>query len=101
MKQSSAFAGPMSPTAFNPEQTPYFPQPRFNRNNQRSQSVTGENIYRVPGQYNGPQQMAPINTYVAGNGYDYGMMQHPLSAVPYNQFGMDHFALFSMVTTQL
>lgn len=102
MKQSSAFAGPMSPTAFNPEQTPYFPQPRFNRNNQRSQSVTGENIYRMPGQYNGPpQQMSPINTYVAGNGYDYGMMQHPLSAVPYNQFGMDHFALFSMVTTQL
>ena len=102
MKQPSTFAGPMSPTSFNPEQTPYFPQPRFNRNNPRSQSVTSENIYRVPGQYNGPQQqMPPINTYVNGNGYDYPMMQHPMSAVPYNQFGVDHFALFSMVTTQL
>lgn len=98
MKSSSTYPGPMSPTAFNPEQSPYFPQSRY-RNGPRSQSVTNENMYRMPGQF-GAQQMPPINTYMGGNGYDYPMMQ-PMSAAPFGQFGMDHFAMFSMVTTQL
>ncbi|KAJ4296706.1 hypothetical protein N0V90_006754 [Kalmusia sp. IMI 367209] len=101
VKPSSTYPGPMSPTTFNPEQTPYFPPPNRFRNGPRSQSVTTENVYRMPGQYGGPQQqIPPINTYTNGNVYDYSMMQ-PMSAVPYGQFGMDHFALFSMVTTQL
>ncbi|KAF2447412.1 hypothetical protein P171DRAFT_452708 [Karstenula rhodostoma CBS 690.94] len=99
MKSSPTFPGPMSPTAFNPEQSPYFPQSRY-RNGPRSQSVTNESMYRMPGQFGGPQQMPPINTYMGGNGYDYPMMQ-PMSAAPFGQFGMDHFAMFSMVTTQL
>lgn len=100
MKPSSTYPGPMSPTAFNPEQNPYFPQPRYNKG-PRSQSVTNEGAYRMPpGQFGPPQQMPPINAYMPGNGYDYPMMQ-PMSAVPFGQFGMDHFALFSMVTTQL
>lgn len=99
MKSSSTYPGPMSPTTFNPEQSPYFPQSRY-RNGPRSQSVTNENVYRMPGQFGGPQQMAPINTYMGGNGYDYPMMQ-PMSAAPFGQFGVDHLAIFSMVTTQL
>ncbi|KAF1968372.1 hypothetical protein BU23DRAFT_480636 [Bimuria novae-zelandiae CBS 107.79] len=99
-KQSSTYPGPMSPTAFNPEQTPYFPQARY-RNGPRSQSVTTDSMYRMSGQYGGPQQIPPINTYMGGNGFDYPMMQHPMSAVPFGQYGMDHLALFSMVTTQL
>ena len=81
MKQSSTYSGPMSPNSFNPEQTPYYPQTRF-RNGPRSQSIT-ENMYRMPGPYGGPQQMAPINTYAGGNGYDYPLMQHPMSAGPF------------------
>jgi la-related protein 1 len=99
MKSSSTYPGPMSPTTFNPEQSPYFPQSRY-RNGPRSQSVTNESMFRVPGQYGGPQQMPPINTYVGGNGYEYSAIQ-PMSATPFGQFGMDNFALFSMVTTQL
>ncbi|KAF9740639.1 HTH La-type RNA-binding protein [Paraphaeosphaeria minitans] len=99
IKSSSTYPGPMSPTAFNPEQSPYFPQSRY-RNGPRSQSVTNENTFRMPGQFGGPPQMPPINTYMGGNGYDYPMMQ-PMSAAPFGQFGMDHFAMFSMVTTQL
>lgn len=99
IKQQSAYPGPMSPTAFNPEQTPYFPQPRFR--NPRSQSVNGDSMYRMSNQYGGPQQMNPVNTYLSGNGFDFPMMQHPMSAVPFNQYGVDQFALFSMVTTQL
>lgn len=98
MKSSSTFPGPISPTTFNPEQSPYFPQSRY-RNGPRSQSVSNE-MYRMPGQFGGPQQMPPINTYMGGNGYDYPMMP-PMSAAPFGQFGMDHFAMFSMVTTQL
>lgn len=99
MKSTSAYPGSMSPTTFNPEQTPYYPQSRF-RNPPRSQSVTNDSMYRMPNQYAGPQQMPPINTYMGANGYDYPMMQ-PMSAVPFGQYGMDHFALFAMVTTQL
>jgi la-related protein 1 len=99
MKSSSTYPGPMSPTVFNPEQSPYFPQSRY-RNGPRSQSVTNENMYRMSGQYGGPQQMPPINTYMGGNGYEYPAIQ-PMSATPFGQFGMDNFALFSMVTTQL
>lgn len=99
MKQSSNF-GPMSPTTFNPEQTPYYPQGRF-RNGPRSQSVTNDSMYRMNGQYSGPQQMPPINTYMGGNGFDYPMMPHPMSAAPFGQFGVDHFTLLAMVTTQV
>ena len=41
--------------------------------------------------------MAPLNT---GYMYDYNMMQ-PMSAVPYNPYGVDQFALFQMITTQV
>lgn len=98
--KSSTVPGPLSPTAFNPDQNAFFPSNsgRY-RNGPRSQSVTTENMYRAPGQYGGPQQMPPINTYM-GNMYDYQMMQ-PMSAVPYGPFGVDHYTLLAMVTTQL
>jgi la-related protein 1 len=41
--------------------------------------------------------MAPLQTY---NMYDYNMVQ-PMSAVPYNPYGVDQFALFSMITVQV
>jgi la-related protein 1 len=62
--------------------------------------VATESMYRAPGNYHGAHpQVPPIHTYV-GNMYDYPMVQ-PMSAVPYSPYGMDHYTLFSMVTTQL
>lgn len=99
MKNSAAYSGPLSPTAFNPDPNAYFSPPsgRF-RNGPRSQSVA-ENMYRMPGPYGGPQQVAPIQTYAPGM-YDFQPAQ-PMSAVPYGSYGMDQFTLFSMVSTQL
>jgi la-related protein 1 len=99
MKNSSAFSGPLSPTSFNQDPNAYFSPPsgRF-RNGPRSQSVA-ENMYRMPGPYNGPQQVPPIQTYAPGM-YDFQAAQ-PMSAVPYGTYGMDQFTLFSMVSTQL
>lgn len=54
----------------------------------------------MPAQFGGPQQVAPIHTAYMGGMYDFPMVQ-PMSAVPYNSFGMDHMTLLSMVTTQL
>ena len=99
LKNSSTYSGPLSPTAFNQDPNAYFnpPSGRF-RNGPRSQSVA-ENMYRMPGPYGGPQQVAPIQTYAPGM-YDFQPAQ-PMSAVPFGSYGMDQFTLFSMVSTQL
>lgn len=88
--------GPGSPTTFNPGNNTFFspPQSKFGRNSHRSQSVADS--YRYP-TFQGAPQMAPLNT---GYMYDYNMMQ-PMSAVPYNPYGVDQFALFQMITTQV
>lgn len=88
--------GPSSPTTFNPGNNAFFspPQGKFGRNSHRSQSVADS--YRYP-PFQGAPQMAPLNTY---NMYDYNVMQ-PMSAVPYNPYGVDQFALFQMITTQV
>ncbi|KAF2661421.1 hypothetical protein K491DRAFT_587223 [Lophiostoma macrostomum CBS 122681] len=92
-----------SPTTFHPEQTPFFPSQsssRGYRNGLRTQSVTTENMYgRVPGYPGGPQQVPPIQTY-GGGMYDYPAI-HPMSAVPFSPYGVDHPTLVSMVSTQL
>jgi la-related protein 1 len=44
--------------------------------------------------------MAPIQTFMPGM-YDYSMMQHPMSAVPFSPSVVDQNTLFSLVTTQL
>ncbi len=100
LKSSSTFQGPISPTSFNPDQSAYFaPPPSRFRNGPRSQSVTPESTYRLPGQYGDPQQISPVQAYMGGM-YDYPLMQ-PMSAGPFAQSGMDPYTLFSMVTTQL
>ncbi|KAJ4334707.1 hypothetical protein N0V95_009095 [Ascochyta clinopodiicola] len=88
--------GPSSPTTFNPGNNSFFtaPQGKFGRNSHRSQSVAES--FRYP-PFQGAPQMAPLNTY---NAYDYNMIQ-PMSAAPYNPYGVDQFALFQMITTQV
>ncbi|KAF1956294.1 hypothetical protein CC80DRAFT_74104 [Byssothecium circinans] len=94
------YAGPLSPTTFNPDPTAYFsPPPNRYRNGPRSQSGTNENMYRMPGPYGGPQQVPPIQTFM-NPPYEYPVPQ-PMSAVPFGQFGFDPLALFSMVTMQM
>lgn len=88
--------GPGSPTTFSPGNNSFFapPQGKFGRNSHRSQSVAEP--YRYTG-FQGAPQMAPLNTY---NMYDYNMAA-PVSAMPYSPYGVDHFALFQMITTQV
>ncbi|KAF1931029.1 uncharacterized protein M421DRAFT_57485 [Didymella exigua CBS 183.55] len=88
--------GPGSPTTFNPGNTSFFapPQGKFSRNAHRSQSVAES--YRYPG-FQGAPPMAPLNTY---NMYDYNAAA-PMSAMPYSPYGVDQFALFQMITTQV
>jgi len=97
-QSSSSFTmGPRSPTTFNPENPSFFSsQGKYGRNGHRSQSVTTD-PYRYPPYQAGPP-VAPLQTY--GGMYDYGMMQQPMSAVPYTPY-VDQFALFSMITTQV
>lgn len=52
--------------------------------------------YRFAPHQGGPP-VAPIQTYGM---YDYGMMQPPMSAVPYTPY-MDQYALMAMITTQV
>ena len=95
-QSSASFSlGPRSPTAFNPENSTFFPAPqgKYSRNGHRSQSVAD---YRYPPYQSGPP-LAPLQTF---NMYDYNMVQ-PMSAVPYNPYGVDQFALFSMITIQV
>ena len=88
--------GPSSPTTFSPGNSTFFSasQGKFGRNSHRSQSVADS--YRYP-PFQGAPQMAPSTTYSV---YDYNMLQ-PVSAVPYNPYGVDQFALFQMITTQV
>ncbi|KAH7095507.1 hypothetical protein FB567DRAFT_31621 [Paraphoma chrysanthemicola] len=94
---SSFSMGPRSPTTFNPENASFFaaPQGKYGRNGHRSQSVTTDPYRYAPYQAGPP--VAPIQTY---NMYDYGMVQQPMSAVPYTPY-VDQFALFQMITTQV
>lgn len=87
--------GPGSPTTFNPGNSSFFSpsQGKFSRNSHRSQSVAES--YRYP-PFQGAPQMAPPNAYM----YDYNMMA-PVNAAPYNPYGVDQFALFQMITTQV
>lgn len=98
VKNSTTYTGPLSPTSFNPDPNAFFSPPGRFRNGPRSQSVT-DGMYRVPGPYGGPQQVPPIQTYSNGM-YDFPAVQ-PMSAVPFGSYGMDHYTLFSMVSTQL
>lgn len=94
---SSTFPmGPRSPTTFTPENNNYFsvPQGKYGRGGHRSQSVTSDAYRFAP--YQGGPQVAPLQTYGV---YEYGAMQ-PMSAMPYTPF-VDHFAMFSMITTQV
>jgi la-related protein 1 len=97
-QSSSSFSlGPRSPTTFNPENSTFFPAPqggKYGRNGHRSQSVADS--YRYPPYQSGPP-LAPLQTF---NMYDYNIVQ-PMSAVPYNPYGVDQFALFSMITIQV
>ncbi|KAF2029418.1 hypothetical protein EK21DRAFT_67678 [Setomelanomma holmii] len=94
----SSFAmGPRSPTTFNPENPSFFtaPQGKYGRSGHRSQSVTTDPYRFAPYQAGPP--VPPLQTY---NMYDYGMVQQPMSAVPYTPY-VDQFALFQMITTQV
>ncbi|KAF2855982.1 hypothetical protein T440DRAFT_513081 [Plenodomus tracheiphilus IPT5] len=98
IQSSSTFPmGPRSPTVFNPENSSFFSQSqgKYNRNAHRSQSVTAADPYRFPPYHNG--QAAPISGYPV---YDYSMMP-PMSPVGFNNYGVDQFALFNMITTQV
>jgi la-related protein 1 len=88
--------GPGSPTTFNPGNNSFFvpPQGKFGRNSHRSQSVAEP--YRYPG-FQGAPSMTPVSAY---NMYDYNMAA-PVSAVPYNPYSVDQFAMFQMITTQV
>lgn len=86
-----------SPTTFSPGNNTFFTasQGKFGRNGQRSHSVAEP--YRYNPAFQGAQQMPSLNTY---NMYDYNMFA-PLSAMPYSPYGVDQFALFQMITTQV
>lgn len=89
--------GSGSPTTFSPGNNTFFTasQGKFGRNGgQRSQSVNEQFRYNS---FQGAQQMPSLNTY---NMYDYNMVA-PMSAMPYNPYGVDQFALFQMITTQV
>jgi la-related protein 1 len=90
--------GPRSPTTFNPGNPSFFAAPhgKYSRANNRSQSVTNDHYGFAPYQAGPP--VAPIQT--GYNMYDYGMMQAPMSAVPYAPY-MDQYALMAMITTQV
>lgn len=93
-QSSSSFPlGPRSPTTFNPENFFSAPQGKY-RNSHRSQSMTTD-PFRYPAFQPGP--LIPPMPY---NPYDYGMMQ-PMSALAYNPYSMDQYALFAMITTQV
>ncbi|KAI8941386.1 hypothetical protein NX059_002609 [Plenodomus lindquistii] len=98
MQSSSSFSmGPRSPTVFNPENSSFFSQSqgKYNRNAHRSQSMTTTDSYRFPPYQNG--SAAPMQGYPV---YDYGMMP-PMSPLAFNGYGVDQFALFNMITTQV
>ncbi|KAH8731220.1 hypothetical protein GQ44DRAFT_809245 [Phaeosphaeriaceae sp. PMI808] len=98
VQSSPSFSiGPRSPTTFNPENPSFFaaPQGKYGRNGHRSQSVT-QDPYRFAPYQAGPQ-VPPLQTY---NMYDYGVIQQPMSAVPYNPY-LDQYTLLSMLTTQV
>ncbi|KAF2472197.1 uncharacterized protein BDR25DRAFT_19161 [Lindgomyces ingoldianus] len=105
LQSPSTFPLPRSPTSFHPDQAAFFPNApshgrNYRGNGPRSQSVTTENIYgRVPGYSGGPQDIAPISTYM-GAMYDYPVMQ-PMSAMPFSPYSVNQYTLVSMVTTQL
>ncbi|KAH3906175.1 hypothetical protein HBH56_209510 [Parastagonospora nodorum] len=94
---SSFSLGPRSPTTFHPETSSFFTpgQGKYGRGNSRSQSMTNDPYRFAP--YQGGPPVAPIQTYGM---YDYGMMQPPMSAVPYTPY-MDQYALMAMITTQV
>jgi la-related protein 1 len=89
--------GPRSPTTFNPENPSFFaaPQGKYGRNGHRSQSVTTDAYRFAP--YQAGHPVPPIQPY---NMYDYGMMQPPMSAVPFAPY-MDQYALMAMITAQV
>lgn len=89
--------GPRSPTTFNPENPSFFaaPQGKYGRNGHRSQSVVTDPYRFAP--YQAGHPVPPLQPY---NMYDYGMMQPPMSAVPYAPY-MDQYALMAMITTQV
>lgn len=99
MQSSSSFTmGPRSPTNFHPGDNSFFSasQGKYGRHAHRSQSVATADPYRYPPYQNGPS-VAPMQAFPV---YDYGMMQ-PMNAVPFNSYGVDQFALFSVITTQV
>ncbi|KAF2804833.1 uncharacterized protein BDZ99DRAFT_397099 [Mytilinidion resinicola] len=108
LQGSTPFPLARSPTTFHPEQQNYFvPMTQQSRNYRgngpRSQSVTSDTFYgRVPSGYpGGPQPLAPIQTYM-GQMYDYPVMQHPMSAVPYSpSYGDPNQQLLTMVSLQI
>ncbi|KAH6614938.1 hypothetical protein C7974DRAFT_56412 [Boeremia exigua] len=96
-QSSGSFSmGPGSPTTFNPGNNAFFtaPQGKYGRNSHRSQSVAES--FRYPA-FHGAQQLPSVNTF---NMYDYNMVA-PMSAAPFNPYGVDQFALFQMITTQV
>lgn len=99
MQSSLAFPmGPRSPTVFNPENSSFFSQShqgKYNRNAHRSQSVTTADPYRFPTYQTGPAASMPGYPV-----YDYNMMP-PMSPVAYNNYGVDQFALFNVITSQV
>ncbi|KAF2496061.1 hypothetical protein BU16DRAFT_560907 [Lophium mytilinum] len=106
LQSSSTFPPARSPTTFHPEQQNYFvpmtQQPRnYRGNGPRSQSVTSDTFYGrvVNGYPSGPQPLSPIQTFT-GQMYDYPVMQHPMSAVPYSPYG-DPNPLLTMVSLQI
>lgn len=93
-QSSGSFSiGSGSPTAFSPGSNAFFtaPQGKFGRNGQRPHSVAEP--YRYNPTFQGAQPM-PYNMY------DYNMAA-PVNAMPYNPYGVDQFALFQMITTQV
>lgn len=95
---SSSFSmGANSPATFSPGNNAFFTtsQGKFSRNGNRSQSVNEQ--YRYNGTFPAAQPIPPSNTY---NMYDYNMVA-PVAPMPYSPFGVDQFALFQMITTQV